>query len=298
MWRNKMLYYGKSRDPIKQIRAYISTYDIYIDTCSLMNRNAELVFSELKELLKYNKRKIKIIHNVKDELKKLKKDFRCCEQAENGLKIIREMEKGKVAVTVKSPVADKLADAAFLTIFDRDRLSENLLLITQDNTLTTDILNKNFQKSAIGKKIIVMKINSDGELETSRVTRKNNEYKSKPIVSTVTHIHHYHYDNDMRYNHNTHYNNNVRYDDNNTRCNNKVRYDYNNNSHYNNNAHYDYNNNTRYNNYAHHDNYVQPSNNTYLNKNNSCKLCGRAGKLIPKSYNRAYCAYCHGTYYV
>ena len=62
-------------------------------------------------------------------------------------------------IEIKGEKNEPFADAVFHYVFDKFRTIHKLLLITQDNKLAKDILNKNESESVKGHKIFVQRIN-------------------------------------------------------------------------------------------------------------------------------------------
>ena len=86
------------------------------------------------------------------------------------------MQKQK-KITLKGEYSDNFTDHVLLSVFTKHRLNYKLLLITQDTNLASDILNLNNIQSVKANKIIVKRLNKDGNIDEFR--QKKGKY-SKP----------------------------------------------------------------------------------------------------------------------
>jgi len=192
------------------ISNFVQRYLIFVDTSSLMNPdaadffNARLIPKINQHNSKYPKNKtgFYIIKNVLDELKrftdeekwktKIYKDKgRALTESEiteriykskNGQKIINEWEKNNI-VHKGTRKIDSHADHAFLTLFQEHSLKHNLLLITQDNKLASDILNIRKRESTYTKSINVIKIEDSSSFN---YFSKPPQLRKAPISSIKT----------------------------------------------------------------------------------------------------------------
>lgn len=123
----------------KEIERILSTYKVYIDTCSLMEESNGFFEFELTPLLLKNNRKIYTVENVKNELKKLlnipSKSF----QAKYGLDNLKVLEDNNLLVFENSHKSAH-ADLAFLPVLIEARRREDVCLITEDKRLALDVL--------------------------------------------------------------------------------------------------------------------------------------------------------------
>jgi len=192
------------------ISKYVERYLIFVDTSSLMHSEAEKFFNaRLIPKIKHhnskypkNKTGFYIINNVVVELKrftdeeewktKIYKDKgRVLSESEitariykskNGQKIINEWKKNNI-VHIGTRKIESHADHAFLTIFNEHSLKHNLLLITQDNKLASDILNIRKRESTHTKYISVIKIEDSSSFN---YFSKPPQLRKAPISSIKT----------------------------------------------------------------------------------------------------------------
>ena len=139
-------------------------FKIFIDTCSLLDDMAYIFFENIKPFLKAYNKKIIIPSKVIEELEKHSQnsDPNKLELVQNATRMLYEILpklKNDGFIEIIGEKNEPFADAVFHYVFDKFRTIHRLLLITQDNKLAKDILNKNESESVKGHKIFVRRIN-------------------------------------------------------------------------------------------------------------------------------------------
>ncbi len=152
---------------------FLNEYDyVFVDTCSLMEDSFPLFMDKLVSSKEYWREELQVIvlGECIDELKKHSKDKsrdRAASRlaATRALKIIRHDKWHTHALTITKPLGEAFADNAIYTRVSGLRIHNKLLVITQDKTLTTDLLKMNNLDSQKGRYLSVYRINQDSELE-------------------------------------------------------------------------------------------------------------------------------------
>ena len=149
---------------------FLNTFDYtIIDTCSLMDE----AFPEWMDVLKgakfylKNKKRILVHWRCYDELKKHAKQRRDDSrriEAKRGLKILKHAKWRGLLVVTKKNKNENFADNAIYVKVCADRLTQKILVITQDKGLASDCLGSNDLKSQNGKPVTVCKFVSGGRL--------------------------------------------------------------------------------------------------------------------------------------
>ena len=164
----------------------VKNYKIFIDTCSLLSEYADSFWEHILPVLKENKANIIVPLRVYEEVEKYANDPELCKRkaADNpGLNQAAKRAKEKVIklqsegiVRVLGDKSDNFADNVFQTVFTQYRMKYNLILITQDKNLATDILRISESKAVtVDTKTLVRRINKHGYL--SFVENLKNEAK-------------------------------------------------------------------------------------------------------------------------
>ena len=137
----------------------VKKYLIFIDTCSLMNENADQFWGNIIPLLLRENKQIIVPLQVCREVEKHAKapehvDPRRSQLACKALSTIDRLQKANL-ITIYGDDNDRLfADNVFQTVFTRFRLRYDLLLITQDHNLAADIMNIRSSKAVNGVRSI------------------------------------------------------------------------------------------------------------------------------------------------
>lgn len=146
----------------------VKKYLIFIDTCSLMNENADQFWGNIIPLLLRENKQIIVPLQVCREVEKHAKapehvDPRRSQLACKALSTIDRLQKANL-ITIYGDDNDRLfADNVFQTVFTRFRLRYDLLLITQDHNLAADIMNIRSSKAVNGvRSIRVERITENG----------------------------------------------------------------------------------------------------------------------------------------
>ena len=189
---------NKHRQKLSFLRDQLKNYRVYVDTCSLIQesqiQNISLFFSNIERLCKQDQEvKLFILDRVINELNKHSRNNlkqQMMEDAEFALKKIKDLVKSRHAEIVKLKIQSKtscnnkqsgfesrnntFADNDLIAIFTKLRTDYDLILITNDKKLTSDIFNLKKAESVRSKhKIEVKRIDKDGFLqnyEKQRIT--------------------------------------------------------------------------------------------------------------------------------
>ncbi len=152
---------------------FLNEYDyVFVDTCSLMEDTFPLFMDKLVSSKEYWREELQVIvlGECVDELKKHSKEKnkeRASSRlaATRALKILRHDRWHSRALTITKPLGESFADNAIYTRVSGLRIHNKILVITQDKTLTTDLLKMNNLDSQKGRYLSVYRINQDSELE-------------------------------------------------------------------------------------------------------------------------------------
>ncbi len=152
---------------------FLNEYDyVFVDTCSLMEDTFPLFMDKLVASKEYWREDLQVIvlGECVDELKKHAKEKskeRAASRlaAARALKIIRHDRWHTRALTITKTLGESFADNAIYTRVSGLRIHNKLLVITQDKTLTTDLLKMNNLDSQKGRYLSVYRINQESELE-------------------------------------------------------------------------------------------------------------------------------------
>lgn len=151
------------------LERFITNSIVFIDTCSLMHKNAEKLTKELTPILQANEKKLIVPVRVVEELDKHVNSPipNTQEAAKRAIALLKELTV-KQLVDYRGEESDNFADNVFYSVFAKHRMQHRLLLITQDGDLAMDILQLNDSKSAKGYPIKVKRINRFGFLSNFR----------------------------------------------------------------------------------------------------------------------------------
>lgn len=171
------------------LESSVKNFRIFIDTCSLLSEHAEQFWANIVPILQREGKTVVIPLRVCEEVKKFADDPVLCakkedpflnQRAKAALSRIVSMQKAHV-IEVFGEQHDNFADNVFQTVFTQFRLKYNLMLITQDHNLASDII-------AIGKSkavntsnhILVERINRYGYLSTFNFRERSSSGRQKP----------------------------------------------------------------------------------------------------------------------
>ena len=171
-----------------QLEEYVKNYKIFIDTCSLVQPNADQFWMNVIPLLKKYNNKIIVPYRVIEELNKLSQKSDkpgVANNAKNTLKVLYQLHSSGF-IDIRGEATDSFADNVFQVVFTKFRMTHNLLLITQDNDLAKDILNLNKTGSVNAKPVSAKKINKYGFLSNYKwntpASDKTDSNKNKALV--------------------------------------------------------------------------------------------------------------------
>ena len=164
----------------EQMRSQIAEADlIYIDSCSLMDPCMPLLAEHIIPILEQQKKKLTIIENVLNELnalmrithnpKKLSREI----YAYMGLYTLRMFTENDALrgfgildfQRVPDDIKGNHADAAFETVLGMKSISNRVLMITQDKSLTEALLKLNESGATSRMPIKVYKISDTGDMK-------------------------------------------------------------------------------------------------------------------------------------
>lgn len=168
----------------------VKNYKIFIDTCSLLSEYAESFWEHIIPILTNEKASMIVPLRVYEEVEKYANDLELCKKkaADNpGLNLAAKRAKARIIklqteglVRVLGDENDNFADNVFQTVFTQYRMKYNLILITQDKNLATDILRISESKAVtVSTKILVRRINKHGYLSFVE-NIKNDTRKTEP----------------------------------------------------------------------------------------------------------------------
>ena len=141
-------------------------FSIWIDTCSILHEQFETCMNNIAGFLTENNYKIKITQTVLNELTKHKysSDEILKSNATKALELITQSNMKNI-FEVYGDSSYSFADNDFLAIFTRLRLDENILFITQDVALASDVWDLGDSRSVRSKCVEVVKITKNGLLD-------------------------------------------------------------------------------------------------------------------------------------
>ena len=153
-----------------KLAQFLNDYDyVFVDTCSLMEDSFPLFMDYLSKSKEYWKEDLQVIvlgecvEELKKHAKEKEKDRKI--EALRALKIIRHDKWHKKAFTITKAEGSSFADNAIFTKVSGLRIHNKILVITQDKTLTTDLLKLNRLDSQKGRYLSVYRLTPHSELE-------------------------------------------------------------------------------------------------------------------------------------
>jgi rRNA-processing protein FCF1 len=181
----------------------VQTNKIFVDTCSFMHEKADKFFyAVFPTHLNLHQKKVIIPVKVIKELEKLqtvkKQEIR--RAARKAAEIFNNYRQQNL-IDLRGEDDDPFTDNLFIQIFTKYRTKYNLALITQDTSLTRDILNLNNLKSVnSNKKIQIFRLDENGNLyawrklsnskkkESTGASRKNEVHQFKLCKTPLKHF--------------------------------------------------------------------------------------------------------------
>ena len=153
-----------------KLAQFLNDYDyVFVDTCSLMEDSFPLFMDYLSKSKEYWKEDLQVIvlgecvEELKKHAKEKEKDRKIA--VLRALKIIRHDKWHKKAFTITKAEGSSFADNAIFTKVSGLRIHNKILVITQDKTLTTDLLKLNRLDSQKGRYLSVYRLAPHSELE-------------------------------------------------------------------------------------------------------------------------------------
>lgn len=153
-----------------KLAQFLNDYDYaFVDTCSLMEDSFPLFMDYLSKSKEYWKEDLQVIvlgecvEELKKHAKEKEKDRKIA--ALRALKIIRHDKWHKKAFTITKAEGSSFADNAIFTKVSGLRIHNKILVITQDKTLTTDLLKLNRLDSQKGRYLSIYRLTPHSELE-------------------------------------------------------------------------------------------------------------------------------------
>ena len=153
-----------------KLAQFLNDYDyVFVDTCSLMEDSFPLFMDYLSKSKEYWKEDLQVIvlgecvEELKKHAKEKEKDRKIA--ALRALKIIRHDKWHEKAFTITKAEGSSFADNAIFTKVSGLRIHNKILVITQDKTLTTDLLKLNRLDSQKGRYLSVYRLTPQSELE-------------------------------------------------------------------------------------------------------------------------------------
>lgn len=172
---------SKEEQARNNLESFVRDNKIFIDTCSLLHSEVDKFWVNIIPMLKKYNSKIIIAIRVYEEVEKHCKNTennQLATKAKTCKKILNQLRNAGY-VEFRGEKSDNFADNVFQVVFTKFRMTNKLLLITQDNNLAKDILKLNDNKSVKGNPISVQRINQYGYLSDFNWNEKVKEEKNK-----------------------------------------------------------------------------------------------------------------------
>lgn len=174
-----------------KLAQFLNDYDyVFVDTCSLMEDSFPLFMDYLSKSKEYWKEDLQVIvlGECVEELKKHAKEKDRKIAALRALKIIRHDKWHKKAFTITKAEGSSFADNAIFTKVSGLRIHNKILVITQDKTLTTDLLKLNRLDSQKGRYLSVYRLTPHSELEKNPGENGEKTFNKKHEASSFQKI--------------------------------------------------------------------------------------------------------------
>lgn len=168
------------------LESAVREYDkIIIDTCSLLDRQADIFWENIVPILKREKKTVIVPLRVYEEVVKYANNpDLCVTKNDHSLHSLAVRAKDNIlrlrsdrVVEIFGDASDEFADHTIITVIQKFRLKYNWMLITQDHNLASEVNNITKSKAVITKKrILVERINRHGfiSLFKDNVSRLDN----------------------------------------------------------------------------------------------------------------------------
>ncbi len=165
----------------------LANHKVFIDTCSLLHFAADKFWTHAAPLLEQSGNKIIIPTRVIDELRKHSDNENDPELAKKATLTLENISKLLQAqlVELRGEETDNFADNVFFVVFAKHRLTQRLLLITQDANLARDILDLNNSKSTRANRVYVKRITRFGYLSDFRTGNPANLRSQRTATTKV-----------------------------------------------------------------------------------------------------------------
>ncbi len=171
---------------------FLNDYDyVFVDTCSLMEDSFPLFMDHLTSSKEYWRDELQVIvlGECLEELKKHSKEkdkerISSKIAATRALKIIKHDKWRSKTLTITKCDGDSFADNAIFTKVSSLRIHNKILVITQDKTLTTDLLKLNKLDSQKGRYLSVYRLNQQSELEKNPGENSEKPFNKKHDASS------------------------------------------------------------------------------------------------------------------
>lgn len=177
------------------LESSVKDFKIFIDACSLLSEQADKFWLHIVPVLQHEAKSVIVPFRVYEEVKKFaenptlcakKKDPNLNQRAKVALNNIAKLQRAGV-VAVFGDKHDNFADNVFQTVFTQFRLKYNLMLITQDRNLASDIITIGKSKSVnTTNRILVEQINKYGYLSVFHFNEQQstiNQRATSPHIS-------------------------------------------------------------------------------------------------------------------
>jgi len=186
-----------SRRDTLELENYVKNFRIFIDTCSLLDDHANTFWERITPILQKERKSIIVTLRVYEEVCKFADNPALCMSKypedptlnKNALlakkRVVKMQKEG--LVDVFSDENDPFADLLFQSVFMRFMQKYNLLLITQDKALASDIISiANRESVRITKKMMPLRIKTNGFLGRFKYLDANsNNTVGLPVPSTA-----------------------------------------------------------------------------------------------------------------
>jgi len=159
---------------IRRLKHYVKNFKIFLDTSSLLDDEINLFIKNIIPILKETNGKLIIIPQVGMELEKHANESSNRQLKEKSKKIILILNqlKKQNLIEIRGGFDESFADNVFLSVFTKLRINHNLLLITKDKKLASDIENlSNITSVKTNKVINVRTVNRYGFLSKHNISK-------------------------------------------------------------------------------------------------------------------------------
>lgn len=157
----------KEAQALKNMENMIQERRVFIDLSSLLAPQSLKAFANLIPVLKKYWRKVILPESVVKELNRIVQEERdpdCKSIAQNSIRLLQDLQAAGLLDVRKSVTADSTPARDIYQSCSHFRMNYPLLVITQDENLTKDLIDLNRQESARGSNIFVKKFNKYGYL--------------------------------------------------------------------------------------------------------------------------------------